>query len=38
MAIDRRRSSPPLIKHTRLKLFKKVIFGGVPIGAYRDPP
>jgi hypothetical protein len=27
----------PLIKHRRLKLFKKAMFDEVPIGADRDP-
>jgi hypothetical protein len=30
-------AGPPFIQHRRLKLFKNAIFGGVPIGADRDP-
>jgi len=30
-------AGPPPIQHRHLKLFKKSIFGGVPIGVDRDP-
>jgi hypothetical protein len=30
-------AGPSFIRRRRLKLFKKAIFSGVPIGADRDP-